>query len=71
MAKDKERSINPAQAQRKAEKAKAVKKGMSILPFLDHIFFNPPVLSTILPPLPSSLLHGTLQSSQLPVNTAS
>jgi len=27
MAKDKEKSINPAQAQRKAEKAKSIKKG--------------------------------------------
>lgn len=27
MAKDKERSVNPAAAQRKAEKARAIKKG--------------------------------------------
>jgi hypothetical protein len=29
----KEKSINPAQAQRKAEKAKAIKKGMSHPPY--------------------------------------
>jgi hypothetical protein len=29
----KEKSINPAQAQRRAEKAKAIKKGMSQPPF--------------------------------------
>jgi hypothetical protein len=32
----KEKSVNPAQAQRKAEKAKAIKKGTSQLPHFPY-----------------------------------
>ena len=41
MAKDKERTLNPAAAQRKAEKQKALKKGAFVFPSVIHALRPP------------------------------
>ena len=38
MAKDKERTLNPAAAHRKQEKQKALKKGITVHPYLARLY---------------------------------
>ena len=72
MAKDKERSINPAAAQRKAEKQKALKKGVPTLPFATspYAYICHPdllsVLSNIVDPRQSSNSSPTYRTLRQP-----